>query len=151
MAGTAHWHPSRIVSPVDTPAVASIRDLVGRRVTLPGYFVGAVTVGDARLLGSGAELRVRLPTGDLDEAVLSREGLTARCVPLHAQPQAHGRPKLEWVQQDRPLVKVQYIFNVEQTEGLKLRSLAKAAPEWKGHERTEALMRQRRPGRSCCW
>ena len=58
------------------PAVASVRDLVGRRVTLPGHFVDAVTVEGARLLGSGAELRVRLPTGELDEAVLSREDLT---------------------------------------------------------------------------
>ena len=53
----------------------------------------------------------------------------------------NGRKKLEWVQRDRPLVKVQYVFNVEQTEGLKLRSLAKAGPDWEGHERAEALIR----------
>ena len=52
-----------------------------------------------------------------------------------------GRSKLEWVQRDRPLVKVQHVFNVEQTEGLQLRSLAKAAPEWEGHENAEALIR----------
>ena len=52
-----------------------------------------------------------------------------------------GRPKLEWVQRDRPLVKLHYVFNVEQTEGLKLRSLESAAPEWEGHERAEALIR----------
>ncbi len=52
-----------------------------------------------------------------------------------------GRPKLEWVQRDRPLVKVQYVFNVEQTEGLRLRSLDAAKPEWEGHERAEALIR----------
>ena len=52
-----------------------------------------------------------------------------------------GRPKLEWVQRDRPLVKVQYVFNVEQTEGLRLRSLDVAKPEWEGHERAEALIR----------
>ena len=45
-----------------------------------------------------------------------------------------GRKKLEWVQRDRP-------FNVEQAEGLQLRSLAEAAPEWEGHERAEALIR----------
>ena len=52
-----------------------------------------------------------------------------------------GRRKLEWVQRDRPIVKLHYVFNVEQTEGLKLRSLAEAAPEWEGHERAEALIR----------
>ncbi len=52
-----------------------------------------------------------------------------------------GRKKLEWVQRDRPLVKVQYVFNMEQTEGLKLRSLQAAGPEWEGHERAEALIR----------
>ncbi|MYD87101.1 MAG: DUF1738 domain-containing protein [Acidobacteria bacterium] len=52
-----------------------------------------------------------------------------------------GRKKLEWVQRDRPVVKLHYVFNVEQTEGLKLRSLAEAAPEWEGHERAEALIR----------
>ena len=52
-----------------------------------------------------------------------------------------GRAKLEWVQRDRPLVKLRYVFNVEQTEGLELRSLQVAAPEWEGLERAEALMR----------
>ena len=51
-----------------------------------------------------------------------------------------GRNKLEWVQRDRPVVKLHHVFNVEQTEGLKLRSLAKATPEWEGHERAEALI-----------
>ena len=48
---------------------------------------------------------------------------------------------MEWVERDRPLVKVQHVFNVEQTEGLKLRSLAAATAEWEGHERAEAVMR----------
>ncbi len=52
-----------------------------------------------------------------------------------------GRKKLEWVQRDRPIVKLHHVFNVEQTDGLKLRSLAKAVPEWEGHERAEALIR----------
>ncbi len=52
-----------------------------------------------------------------------------------------GRKKLEWVQRDRPLVKVQYVFNMEQTEGLKLRSFQAAGPKWEGHERAEALIR----------
>ena len=52
-----------------------------------------------------------------------------------------GRPKLESVQRDRPLVRLRYLFNVEQTEGLELRSLQVAAPEWEGLARAEALMR----------
>ena len=52
-----------------------------------------------------------------------------------------GERRVEWVQRDRPIVKLHYVFNVEQTEGLKLRSLAEAAPEWEGHERAEALIK----------
>ncbi|MYN64940.1 MAG: DUF1738 domain-containing protein [Acidobacteria bacterium] len=52
-----------------------------------------------------------------------------------------GRPKLEWVQRDRPLVKLHYVFNVEQTEGLRLRSFQTAPAEWEGHERAEALIK----------
>ena len=52
-----------------------------------------------------------------------------------------GRPTLEWVQRHRPLVRLRYVFNVEQTEGLELRSLQVAAPEWEGLERAEALIR----------
>jgi hypothetical protein len=44
--------------------------LVGQRLVLPGYFESEVVVEAARSLGSSIELRVRLPTGDLDEAVL---------------------------------------------------------------------------------
>jgi superfamily II DNA or RNA helicase len=44
--------------------------LIGRRLTLPGHFEGEVVVEAARPLGTGIELRVRLPSGDLDEAVL---------------------------------------------------------------------------------
>ena len=52
-----------------------------------------------------------------------------------------GRPTLEWVQRDRPLVKLGYVFNVEQTKGLEPPSLQVAAPEWEGRERAEALIR----------
>ena len=53
-----------------------------------------------------------------------------------------GRPKLEWVQRDRPLVKLHHVFNVEQTEGLQLRTLQTApGPEWEGHERAEAMIK----------
>ena len=41
-------------------------------------------------------------------------------------------------QRDRPLVKLHYVVNVEQTEGLQLSSLQTAAREWEGHERAEA-------------
>ena len=52
-----------------------------------------------------------------------------------------GRPTYTREKRDRPLTKVQYVFNVEQTEDLKLRPLARAAPEWEGHQRAEAVMR----------
>ncbi len=44
--------------------------LIGRRLALPGHFEGDVVVEAARALGSGVELRVRLLSGELDEAVL---------------------------------------------------------------------------------
>ena len=43
-----------------------------------------------------------------------------------------GRKKLEWFQRGRPVAKLHHVFNVEQTEGLKLRSLIEAAPVWDG-------------------
>lgn len=53
-----------------------------------------------------------------------------------------GRPKLEWVQRDRPLVKLHHVFNVEQTEGLQLRPLQTGAGAGVGgHERAEALIK----------
>ncbi len=52
-----------------------IQGLVGRLLELPGHFVGSVTVEHVRPLGDGAELRVRLPSGELDETVLSADDL----------------------------------------------------------------------------
>ena len=55
---------------MESSVVASLRSLVGRRVTLPGHFAELVTTEDACPLGPGAELRVRLATGKLDEVGL---------------------------------------------------------------------------------
>ena len=52
---------------------------------------------------------------------------------------ARGRPRLKRV--DRPFEKLNYVFNVEQTEGLRLRPLPAAPPKWRGHRRAEALIR----------
>ena len=59
------------------PDASRLRALAGRRVRLPDHFAGEVTIEDARPLGAGAELRVRLPGGELDEAVLSGDDLAA--------------------------------------------------------------------------
>ena len=59
------------------PDASRLRALAGRRVHLPGHFAGEVTIEGARPLGAGAELRVRLPGGELDEAVLSGGDLAA--------------------------------------------------------------------------
>ena len=50
-----------------------------------------------------------------------------------------GNPKAEWI--DRPFAALHTIFNVEQTERLRLRPLPAAPPKWKGHRRAEALIR----------
>ena len=73
-----------MISSVGTPR--SLQGLVGRRVTLPGHFAEQVTIEDARPLGSGAELRVRLASGELDEAVLPDEDLGPL---LESEPQKH--------------------------------------------------------------
>lgn len=52
-----------------------LQDLIGSHVALPGHFVDLVTVEHIRALGDGAELRVRLPNGELDETVLSANDL----------------------------------------------------------------------------
>ncbi len=56
---------------------STLRGLIGCRVHLPGHFAGEVTVEHARPLGAGAEVRVRLADGGLDEAVLSGGDLAA--------------------------------------------------------------------------
>ena len=76
---------------MESSVAASLRSLVGLRVTLPGHFAEPVTVEDARPLGSGAELRVRLATGALDEAVLSRDDL-APLLDIEPQAQATSPP-----------------------------------------------------------
>ena len=50
---------------------SGLRALEGRRVSLPGRFDGVVTIEGVRPLDSGAEIRVRLATGHLDETILS--------------------------------------------------------------------------------
>jgi SNF2-related domain len=54
---------------------AKLDDLIGRRLSLASHFEGAVTVEAVRPVGSGAEVRVRLASGELDETVLSAEEL----------------------------------------------------------------------------
>lgn len=49
--------------------------LIGREVPLRGHFAAPVRVEAARQLGTGWELRVRLPDGQLEEAVLSDDEL----------------------------------------------------------------------------
>jgi len=44
---------------------------IGQRILLPGQFDVAVTLEDARPLGTGYECRLRLPDGSLEEAVIS--------------------------------------------------------------------------------
>jgi hypothetical protein len=56
-----------------------ISALKGRRVSLGGHFEGVVTIEDARPLrsGEGAEIKVRLASGELDETILSPADLAA--------------------------------------------------------------------------
>jgi SNF2 family DNA or RNA helicase len=50
-------------------------ELIGQRVVIPGHFEAPVQVESVRALGLGYELRVRLPSGQLEEAVLSEAEL----------------------------------------------------------------------------
>jgi hypothetical protein len=49
---------------------------VGRSVPLPGHFDTPVVLEEARRLGSGYECRVRLPSGGIEEVVISAEEAT---------------------------------------------------------------------------
>ena len=51
----------------------SLNLLIGQWVTFPGHFDRPVLLEDARPLGSGYEVRVRLQDGTLEEAVISEE------------------------------------------------------------------------------
>ncbi len=69
------------------PADPALVSLVGRRVALPGHFAGEVLVESIRPLDAGAELRVRLADGEIDETVLSPvdlAGLLATDAPAEA-------------------------------------------------------------------
>jgi hypothetical protein len=59
--------------------------LIGRRLHLPGHFEHEVRVESVRALGSGLEIRVRLSSGELDEAVLSSEEVV-ELIRGHAEP-----------------------------------------------------------------
>ena len=55
---------------------------------------------------------------------------------------ADGHPQYKLELRDRPMVKMHMVFNVEQTERLKLPALEKKTPpEWEAHKRVEAVMR----------
>ena len=45
--------------------------LIGQCISIPGHFEGLVVIEGVRVLGTGHELRVRLPDGTLDETVIS--------------------------------------------------------------------------------
>ena len=62
---------------------------VGRSVPLPGHFDTPVVLEEARRLGSGYECRVRLPSGGIEEVVISAEEAAA----LAALAGAAQRPK----------------------------------------------------------
>jgi len=47
--------------------------LIGQRISIPGHFEGLVVIEGVRVLGTGHELRVRLPDGTLEETVISKE------------------------------------------------------------------------------
>ena len=56
---------------------------------------------------------------------------------------AEGHSQYKNELRDRPLVKVQYVFNVEQTEGLKLPPVAREQEHWrKTYKRAEDVMRK---------
>lgn len=60
---------------------------IGQRVLLPGHFPGPVILEAVRSIGSGYELRVRLPDGTPDETILSEQEAQAIVAAAH-QPAA---------------------------------------------------------------
>lgn len=64
---------------------------IGQWITLPGHFDRSVLLEDARPLGSGYEIRVRLQDGTLEEAVIS-EAEAAHLAGTEPVPRASTRP-----------------------------------------------------------
>jgi len=56
---------------------------IGQKVFLPRNFDVAVILEDARILGRGYEGRFRLPSGSLEEAVISFEEAASLAIPFH--------------------------------------------------------------------
>lgn len=56
---------------------SDVANLISHKVLLKGHFEHPVIIEDARSLGSSFELRVRLPNGHLEEAVLTQEEIEA--------------------------------------------------------------------------
>ena len=74
---------------------------------------------------------------EFDRRLTVRDGQGQPVLDKDGQPQ----PRTETEKRGRPVVKVQYVWNVEQTDGLELKPLAGRGPVWEGHERAEAVMR----------
>lgn len=64
---------------------------LGQWITLPGHFDRPVLLEDARSLGSGYEVRVRLQDGTLEEAVIS-EDEARRLAAIEPAPRTSKRP-----------------------------------------------------------
>jgi superfamily II DNA or RNA helicase len=56
---------------------SSLEDLIGRKLRLPGHFVGEVKLEGVRSLNGAVEIRVRTQTGVLDETIVSEDQLSA--------------------------------------------------------------------------
>lgn len=74
---------------------------IGREVAIPGHFDAPVVLEAARPLSTGFEIRVRLPDGTLDEAVLTAEEATALA---GAAPSTEGKAPLANAEQLRLLI-----------------------------------------------
>ncbi len=55
----------------------SLDELIGRRLRLPGHFVGEVKLEGVRSLNGAVEIRVRTAAGVLDETILADEEVAA--------------------------------------------------------------------------
>ncbi len=77
MSARPFLHRLRLACAVMSTETPNQESLLGKRLVLQGHFEEPVLIEGVRPLGSGAELRVRLSSGQLEEAVLSEEELNS--------------------------------------------------------------------------
>jgi superfamily II DNA or RNA helicase len=79
----------------------SLDELIGRKLRLPGHFVGEVKLEGVRSLGGAVEIRVRTPAGMLDETILADDQVSSIVVVAEDQRLADAADFFDFIEAHR--------------------------------------------------